>query len=162
MPLYLDEIYFNISSKEEYKQVCERMTNNMSKGFPPGVTLKAGPWFSNEEPKVILILDIQDHSMTFTPFSNGQRVEQRGDCKAAPHADRRLGHSRENRQGFMMSGLAAGLKWCGRRRERIHSALSRRKKTPSFPHGEMEERFQSSRSPSMSLKGLPCLLQENR
>jgi hypothetical protein len=32
MPLYLDEIYFNISSKEEYKQVCERMTNNMSKG----------------------------------------------------------------------------------------------------------------------------------
>ena len=31
MPLYLDEIYFNISSKEEYKQVCERMTNNMSK-----------------------------------------------------------------------------------------------------------------------------------
>jgi hypothetical protein len=71
MPLYLDEIYFNISSKEEYKQVCERMTNNMSKGFPPGVTLKAGPWFSNEEPKVILILDIQDHSMTFTPFSNG-------------------------------------------------------------------------------------------
>jgi hypothetical protein len=67
MPLYLDEIYFNISSKEEYKQVCERMT----KGFPPGVTLKAGPCFSNEEPKVILILDIQDHSMTFTPFSNG-------------------------------------------------------------------------------------------
>jgi hypothetical protein len=52
MPLYLDEIYFNISSKEEYKQVCERMTNNMSRGFPPGVTLKAGPWFSNEEPKV--------------------------------------------------------------------------------------------------------------
>jgi hypothetical protein len=71
MPLYLDEIYYNISSKEEYKQVCERMANNLSKGFPPGVTLKAGPWFSNEESKVILILDIQDHSMTFTPFSNG-------------------------------------------------------------------------------------------
>ena len=50
MPLYLDEIYFNISSKEEYKQVCERMTNNMSKGFPPGVTLKAGPWFSEGHP----------------------------------------------------------------------------------------------------------------
>src|SRR3984893_18866791 len=70
MPLYLDEIYFNISSKEEYKQVCERMTNNMSRGFPPGVTLKAGPCFSNEEPKVILILDIQDHSMTITPLPN--------------------------------------------------------------------------------------------
>ena len=70
MPLYLDEIYFNISSKEEYKGVCDRMTNNMTKGFPPGVTLKAGPWFSNEESKVILI-HIQDHSLTFTPFSNG-------------------------------------------------------------------------------------------
>ncbi len=71
MPLYLDEIYYNISSKEEFKQVCDRMNNNMAKGFPPGVTLKAGPWFSNEESKVILILDIQDHSLTFTPFSNG-------------------------------------------------------------------------------------------
>jgi len=48
------------------------MNNNMTKGFPPGVTLKAGPWFSNEESKVslILILDIHDHSLTFTPFSN--------------------------------------------------------------------------------------------
>ncbi len=71
MPLYLDEIYYNISSKEEFKQVCDRMNNNMTKGFPPGVTLKAGPWFSNEESKVILILDIQDHALTFTPFSNG-------------------------------------------------------------------------------------------
>jgi hypothetical protein len=71
MPLYLDEIYFNISNKEQYKQVCDRMNNNMAKGFPPGVTLKAGPWFSNEESKVILVLDIQDHSLTFTPFSNG-------------------------------------------------------------------------------------------
>lgn len=71
MPLYLDEIYFNVASKEDFKQVFERMSNNMAKGFPPGVTLKAGPWFSNEESKVILILDIQDHSLTFTPFSSG-------------------------------------------------------------------------------------------
>ena len=71
MPLYLDEIYFNVASKEDFKQVFERMSNNMARGFPPGVTLKAGPWFSNEESKVLLILDIQDHSLTFTPFSNG-------------------------------------------------------------------------------------------
>jgi hypothetical protein len=71
MPLYLDEIYFNVSSKEDFKQVFERMSNNMAKGFPPGVTLKAGPWFSNEESKVLLILDIQDHTLTFTPFSGG-------------------------------------------------------------------------------------------
>ena len=71
MPLYLDEISYNIASKDDFKRVCERMNNNMTKGFPPGVTLKAGPWFSNEESKVILILDIQDHSLTFTPFSNG-------------------------------------------------------------------------------------------
>jgi hypothetical protein len=71
MPLYLDEIYFNISSKEDFKNVFERISNNMTRGFPPGVTLKAGPWFSNEESKVILILDIQDHALTFTPFSSG-------------------------------------------------------------------------------------------
>ena len=38
-------------------------------GLPQGVTLKAGPWASNEEPKVILMLDIQDHSLTFNTFS---------------------------------------------------------------------------------------------
>jgi hypothetical protein len=71
MPLYLDEIYYNMSSKEQFRQVYDRMNRNMTQGFPPGVTLKAGPWFSNEESKVILILDIQDHSLTFTPFSDG-------------------------------------------------------------------------------------------
>jgi hypothetical protein len=35
MPLYLDEIYFNIASKDDFKRVCERMNNNMTKGFPP-------------------------------------------------------------------------------------------------------------------------------
>jgi hypothetical protein len=69
MPLYLDEIYFNVSSKESLKQVHDLIGGAMKNGFPQGVTLKAGPWFSNEEAKVVLILDIQDHSLTFSGFS---------------------------------------------------------------------------------------------
>jgi len=48
------------------------MNNNMTKGFPPRVTLKAGrgsrTW--SRRSSFILILDIHDHSLTFTPFSN--------------------------------------------------------------------------------------------
>ena len=69
MPLYLDEIYFNVSSKDDYKKVYDLINAALTKGFPPGVTLKGGPWMSNEEPKVILILDIQDHSLTFEGMS---------------------------------------------------------------------------------------------
>jgi hypothetical protein len=69
MSLYLDEIYFNVSSKESLKQVQELIGGAMKSGFPQGVTLKAGPWFSNEEAKVVLVLDIQDHTLTFSPFS---------------------------------------------------------------------------------------------
>lgn len=70
MPLYLDEIYFNIGSKEEFKRSYELINGAITKGFPPGVTLKAGPWASNEEAKIVLVLDIQDHSLTFAPFSS--------------------------------------------------------------------------------------------
>ena len=69
MPLYLDEIYFNISNKESLKQAHDLIGGAIKNGFPQGVTLKAGPWFSNEEAKVVLVLDIQDHSLTFSPFS---------------------------------------------------------------------------------------------
>jgi len=69
MPLYLDEIYFNIASKDDARKVYELINGAMTNGFPPGVTLKAGPWVSNEEPKIILVLDIQDHALTFEPFS---------------------------------------------------------------------------------------------
>ena len=69
MPLYLDEIYFNIASKEDSKKVYDLINGAVTRGFPPGVTLKAGPWFSNEEPKIILVLDIQDHALTFPAFS---------------------------------------------------------------------------------------------
>jgi hypothetical protein len=69
MPLYLDEIYFNVSNKESLKQMHDLISGALKNGFPQGVSLKAGPWVSNEEAKVVLILDIQDHSLTFGPFS---------------------------------------------------------------------------------------------
>jgi hypothetical protein len=71
MPLYLDEIWLNETSPDNTKKI-HKMFQGVLKGdtgFPQGVTLKAGPWASNEEAKIILILDIQDHSKTFVPFS---------------------------------------------------------------------------------------------
>jgi hypothetical protein len=51
VPLYLAEVYF----KEGFKLGYELLTGALSGGFPPGVTLKAGPWVSNEEAKIILV-----------------------------------------------------------------------------------------------------------
>lgn len=65
MPLYLDEIYFT-----DVKRAHETISGAVKNGFPQGVTLKAGPWFSNEENKVVLVLDIQDHALTFGPFTS--------------------------------------------------------------------------------------------
>jgi hypothetical protein len=70
MSLYLDEIFLNVTSKESFKSACQLIEGAMKNGFPPGVTLKAGPWASNEEPKIVLVLDIQDHELTFRPFSD--------------------------------------------------------------------------------------------
>jgi hypothetical protein len=71
MPLYLDEIFLNVSPPENAKKVQAMFKDVLSgkSGFPPGVTLKAGPWASNEEAKMILVLDIQDHAKTFVPFA---------------------------------------------------------------------------------------------
>jgi hypothetical protein len=72
MALYLDETWFNISSKADLKQIYERVNGLVVSGWPQeaGVTLKAGPWFSNEEAKVIFILDIDDHVNDFPLFAN--------------------------------------------------------------------------------------------
>jgi hypothetical protein len=69
MPLYLDEIYLNASNPENAKRSLTFFAEVFKGGFPPGVTLVAGPWMSNEEPKVVLVLDIKDHSLTFNPFT---------------------------------------------------------------------------------------------
>jgi hypothetical protein len=72
MALYLDELWLNASTRESaalgyaaFRDVAR------TGGFPPGVTLVAGPWFSNEEAKVILVLDIEDHAKTFATFTAG-------------------------------------------------------------------------------------------
>lgn len=71
MPLYLDEIWLNVSPPENAKKVHKMFQGVLSgdPGFPEGVTLKAGPWASNEEPKMVLVLDIEDHAKTFGPFA---------------------------------------------------------------------------------------------
>ncbi len=69
MPLYLDEIYIDESGPEQTKRSLNFLADALKGGLPQGVTLMAGPWMSNEEPKIILVLDIKDHSLTFNPFS---------------------------------------------------------------------------------------------
>ncbi len=68
MPLYLDEIYLDVPNAEHTKRVLKFFADTIKSGLPPGVTLKAGPWMSNEEAKIILVLDIKDHALTFNPF----------------------------------------------------------------------------------------------
>ena len=70
MSLYLDEIFLNVTSKESFKDAYQLMESVMKNGFPPAVTLKAGLWASNEEAKIVLVLDIQNHELTFGPFSD--------------------------------------------------------------------------------------------
>lgn len=67
MPLYLDEIYWNPDRTNEVKEMFKGVLDG-SRGFPEGVSLKGGPWASNEEPKIVLVLDIQDHAKTFETF----------------------------------------------------------------------------------------------
>jgi hypothetical protein len=70
MPLYLDEIWLKWDSFDRAQQVLSQF-RSMATGqfpYPEGVTLKAGPWFSNEEAKIVLVLDIADHAKTFSAF----------------------------------------------------------------------------------------------
>jgi hypothetical protein len=66
MSLYLDEISFNVASRDDTKKVYDLISGAIARGFPPGVAV---PWVSNEEPKIILVLDIQDHALTFSAFA---------------------------------------------------------------------------------------------
>ncbi|HVO27169.1 MAG TPA: hypothetical protein VMW56_26455 [Candidatus Margulisiibacteriota bacterium] len=71
MPLYLDEIWFDWRDADSARRTLS-LFDGMGSGtfnYPEGVTQVAGPWFSNEETKLIVILDIQDHAKTFTSFA---------------------------------------------------------------------------------------------
>ncbi len=70
MPLYLDEIYVNTSSPDNLKKFFTLIQERLMQGeLPQGVTRVAGPWASNEEAKIIVVLDIQDHSLTFNNYA---------------------------------------------------------------------------------------------
>jgi len=72
MALFLDTIYFTRQPANKLKEALANIHKTLSSGsgLPKGVTLKAGPWYSNEEMKLVVVLDMQDHSLTYSAFSN--------------------------------------------------------------------------------------------
>ena len=70
MPLYLDQIWLDHAHLREALQAFSALAHGAS-GYPPGVRVVAGPWFSNEEAKIVLVLDIADHAETFPAFASG-------------------------------------------------------------------------------------------
>jgi hypothetical protein len=103
MPLYLDTRTQWVC--DDFKRVRERMNNNMTKGFPPRVTLKAGRGSRTRSRRssFILILDIQNHFADLHAVQ--QLVDVRSDCQAAADADRRLERGRENREGALIGAI---------------------------------------------------------
>src|SRR5579871_6305966 len=82
MALFLDTIYFNRQPADKLKETLTAINKSLTSGsgLPKGVTVKAGPWYSNEEMKLVVVLDMQDHSLSYTAFSNavaGGMVEKR-------------------------------------------------------------------------------------
>jgi hypothetical protein len=72
MALFLDTIYFARQSPDKIKEVLANIHKSLSSGsgLPKGVTVKGGPWYSNEELKLVVVLDMQDHSLSFGAFTN--------------------------------------------------------------------------------------------
>ncbi len=71
MALHLAELWLNVDSADRAKEIVKGIDGLLAGNFPPGVTKVAGPWVSNEETKLLLILDIQDHTTTVGPFLRG-------------------------------------------------------------------------------------------
>ncbi len=73
MPLYLDEVWLKDPSPDRVKEfvgmIGAAAKSPASVGAPEEVRFVAGPWASNEEPKVIFVVDIPDHSATFQVFA---------------------------------------------------------------------------------------------
>lgn len=72
MPLYLDEVWLKDPSPERVKEfagmIGSAAKSPASVGAPAEVRFVAGPWASNEEAKVIFVIDIPDHTATFQVF----------------------------------------------------------------------------------------------
>ncbi len=71
MALNLVELYLNVGGPDSAKQVLDIGKALSADRLPPGVSRVAGPWVSNEESKLILVLDIADHTATLGPFWRG-------------------------------------------------------------------------------------------
>jgi len=73
MPLYLDELWLDWSSPEQAKRSLAALidVDTPTFPFPEGARIVAGPWFSNEETKLVFVIDIADHAKTFGPFGLG-------------------------------------------------------------------------------------------
>lgn len=73
MPLYIDEIWVKDPTPARMKQFVEMIgqaaKNPASIGAPQEVKIVAGPWGSNEEPKIIFVIDIPNHTTTYQVFS---------------------------------------------------------------------------------------------
>ncbi len=68
MPLYLGEIYLNAANPDVLRVAREFSRDIRDGKLPPGAKLVSGPWVSNEEAKLILVIDIADHSTTLGYF----------------------------------------------------------------------------------------------
>jgi len=72
MALYLDEVWLKDPNPERVKEfvrtIGQAAKSPASIGAPTEVKFVAGPWASNEEPKVIFIVDIPNHTPTFQIF----------------------------------------------------------------------------------------------
>ena len=72
MALYLDEIWLKDPSPDRMKEFVRLIgaaaKNPASIGAPQEVRFVAGPWASNEEAKVIFVVDIPDHTPTYQIF----------------------------------------------------------------------------------------------
>ena len=73
MALYLDEAWIKDPTPERIKEffgmIGQAAKSPASVGAPQEVRFVAGPWASNEEAKVIFVVDIPDHTSTFQTFS---------------------------------------------------------------------------------------------
>lgn len=72
MALYFDEVWLKDPTparmKEFVKTIGQAAKSPASIGAPQEVKFVAGPWASNEEPKVLFIVDIPNHTPTYQIF----------------------------------------------------------------------------------------------
>ena len=75
MSLFLDEVWIKDPDPEKIKEAIELFTaltttpESITGDSYADISVVAGPWLSNEEAKIILVLDIADHTPLVHPFA---------------------------------------------------------------------------------------------